>query len=131
MTKPTVLDRTNGYLNFSYNDQSGNTITYTAALYTGGPKGGRIFLMVTQDIHSIAQIPHTEGFWIFEYSPGACTDMTEAIRPWSNNGGRTVKLPRKGTDLEQCELQGDSNGLKEVCTTYAWNIREAKFIKKK
>jgi hypothetical protein len=129
-SRPEELDRANGYLKMSFKDTSGNTITYTAALYTAGQKNSRIFLMVTRDVHYIAQFPFTEGFWIFEYSPGMCAAVTDAILPLGHEGG-LIKLPRKGTDLVRCVLIGDTNGMREECTTYAWNLKEAKFIKKK
>jgi hypothetical protein len=124
------LDRPNGYLKKSCQDSSGNTITYTAAMYTAGQNNGRIFLMITRDINYIAQFPFTEGFWIFEYSSGRCADVTGTIFPWRNDGS-LVKLPRYGTDLQRCARKADAAGLREVCVIYAWNSMDAQFIEMK
>ncbi len=133
-SKPEELDRANGYLRMSYKEPAGdiseNIITYTAALYTGGEKNNRIFLMVARDMHYITQLPFTESLWIFEYTSGSCAVVTDTVMPWSKSGG-IIKLPRKGTDLQVCVNKGDDRGLREECTTYAWNLKEARFIKKK
>ncbi len=128
--KPAVLDRKNGYLSLSYQDQSGNTIGYSAALYTSEKKENRIFLIVARTMHYVAQLPYTDGFWIFEYSTGQCTDETDAMFPWKADGS-TIILPQIGTDLVRCEKVGDEKGLRELCTTYLWDVREVKFRKKK
>ena len=129
-SRPAVLDRINGYLFLSYHDQSGNTIEYTAALYTAGQNGKRAFLMVARTMHYIAQAPFTEGFWIYEYYPGTCINRTDDIFPWKNDGS-LIKLPRKGTDLFRCIREGDDAGIKEVCSTFSWDLRKAKFSEKK
>ena len=128
--KPSMLDRSNGYLSLSYQDRSGNSIEYSSALFTSEKKDNRVFLIVARTMHYVAQLPYTEGFWIFEYSPGKCTDETDAILPWKEDGS-LIKLPRIGTDLIRCEKIGDEKGLREECTTYSWDVREAKFKKKK
>jgi hypothetical protein len=131
-TKPAVLDRKNGYMLLSYKDQSSNTIEYGAALYTGGAKNERTFLMVTLTRGYIAQLPSTEGFWIFEYTPGKCVELTDSLFPFRGAGDcSTIKLPRMGTDLTCCAMKGDDRGLREVCTTYLWDLKNARFVKKK
>jgi hypothetical protein len=126
--QPAVLDRKNGYLNISYKAHD-QTIEYAAALYTGGQKNEKIFLLVTRYVGYIASLPSTEGFWIFEYSAGKCIEETDAIlsprHAWSK-----IKLPRFGTDLVCCEMKGDDRGLRDECTTFIWDMRKAKFIKK-
>ena len=74
--KPAVLDIANGYLSLSYEENEGNSVEYIAALYTAGANNGRNFLMVTRNIHPVAQMPSTEKFWIFEYSAGTCTEQS-------------------------------------------------------
>lgn len=130
--KPNVLDRTNGYLELTYSDQSGNSFTYTAALYTTGQKRKRIFLVVARNVHPIATFPSTDGFWIFEYSSGKCFDMTDIMSPVKMGvGGGLVKLPQKGTDLKYCNMVGANEGMMEVCTMYIWDGMKAQFREKK
>ena len=128
--RPAALDRPNGFMSVTYRDQSGNDIEYTAALYTGGPKNKRVFLIIAREMHYIAQLPFTEGFWIFEYNSGKCADVTDELRPWTNTGG-LVKLPRRGTDISVCANEGDDRGIREVCAVYAWDLAGARFREKK
>jgi hypothetical protein len=81
-------------------------------------------------MHYIAQFPFTEGFWIYEYSSGTCINRIDDIFPWKNDGS-LIKLPRMGTDLIRCVRKGDDAGLKEVCSTFSWDVRMAKFSEKK
>jgi hypothetical protein len=129
-SRPAVLDRSNGYLFLSYRDSSGNTIEYTGALFTAGQNGKRTFLMIARTMHYIAQFPFTEGFWIYEYTPGTCINRTDDIFPWKNDGS-LIKLPRKGTDVLRCIREGDEKGIKEVCSTFSWDTRTARFRGKK
>lgn len=125
-----ILDRANGYLSLHYKDDSGNGIEYTAALYTAGQQKKRVFLMVARAINYIAQLPYTEKFWILEYSSGACYDLSDTMFPWKREGD-TIKLPQKGTDLVQCVRTGDDRGLRDDCTTYAWDLVKGEFKKKR
>ncbi len=130
-SKPAVLDRINGYMKLSYkNDPNGYTYTYTAALYTGGSKNSRIFIIITKDESSMANFPYTAGLWVFEYTAGKCSDQTGVIASWWQGGG-LVKLPQNGTDVEICAMKGDDKGLREECATYLWDLKTATFIKKK
>jgi len=128
--RPDVLDRNNGYMNIKYRDGSGNSIEYTAALYIGGKAMNRTFIIITRDIHPVAQLPSTEKYWVFEYSSGTCSDQTVAMIPWKS-GVSTVRLPRKGTDLEACEMKGGEAGIKEECTVYTWDVGMSRFGRKK
>jgi hypothetical protein len=129
--KPEILDRINGYMRLSYkNESNGLTYAYTAALYTGGPENNRIFLMITRDESTLANFPYTAGSWVFEYAGGKCLDKTDVIASWWQGGG-LVKLPQTGTDVEVCAMKGDDRGLREECTAYIWDLKNAMFIKKK
>jgi hypothetical protein len=128
--KPSILDRKNGYMCLTYDENPGNTVEYIAALYTAGKKNDRVFLMVTRSVKYIAQLPSTENFWIFEYVNGTCIEKTDSVLPagkqWS-----IIRLPQKGTDLECCEMKGTENGIAEECTTYSWDLMKGEFKIKK
>jgi hypothetical protein len=128
--KPAVLDIPNGYLSLSYEEHEGNSVEYVAALYTAGANNSRTFLMVTRNVHPIAQMQSTEKFWIFEYSSGTCTEQSSTVLPMKKDWS-IVKLPRRGTDLVCCELKGGENGIAEECTTFSWSIKSGTFSVKK